>query len=71
MIHNTVSAHEGMSIFCGIGERCREGEELYREMEESGVPGQYRDGLRSDERTAGRAFPRGTLGADHGGIFPR
>ena len=39
MIHNTVSAHEGMSIFCGIGERCREGEELYREMEESGVLG--------------------------------
>ncbi len=37
MIHNTVSAYEGMSIFCGIGERCREGEELYREMEESGV----------------------------------
>ena len=35
MIHNTVSGHEGMSIFCGIGERCREGEELYREMEES------------------------------------
>jgi len=39
MIHNTVSHHEGMSIFCGIGERCREGEELYREMEESGVLG--------------------------------
>jgi F-type H+-transporting ATPase subunit beta len=39
MIHNTVSHHEGMSIFCGIGERCREGEELYREMQESGVLG--------------------------------
>jgi len=39
MIHNTVSGHEGISIFCGIGERCREGEELYREMEESGVLG--------------------------------
>lgn len=39
MIHNTVSGYEGMSIFCGIGERCREGEELYREMEESGVLG--------------------------------
>ncbi len=37
MIHNTVSHHEGMSIFCGIGERCREGEELYREMKEAGV----------------------------------
>ena len=37
MIHNTVQKHSGVSIFCGIGERCREGEELYREMEESGV----------------------------------
>ena len=37
MIHNTVRKHSGVSIFCGIGERCREGEELYREMEESGV----------------------------------
>ena len=26
-----------MSIFCGIGERCREGEELYRDMKEAGV----------------------------------
>jgi len=28
---------QGISIFCGIGERCREGEELYREMKEAGV----------------------------------
>lgn len=37
MINNVVGQHEGVSIFCGIGERCREGEELYREMTESGV----------------------------------
>lgn len=37
MIHNMVSRHEGVSIFCGIGERCREGEELYREIQEAGV----------------------------------
>jgi F-type H+-transporting ATPase subunit beta len=37
MIHNMVSQHEGISLFCGIGERCREGEELYRELEEAGV----------------------------------
>lgn len=37
MIHNMVGHHKGMSIFCGIGERCREGEELYREMSEAGV----------------------------------
>jgi len=37
MIHNMVGHHEGVSIFCGIGERCREGEELYREMRDAGV----------------------------------
>ncbi|WP_373499916.1 F0F1 ATP synthase subunit beta [Desulfococcus sp.] len=37
LIHNTVGKHKGMSIFCGIGERCREGEELYREMSAAGV----------------------------------
>ncbi len=37
MIHNMIGHHQGMSIFCGIGERCREGEELYRDMKEAGV----------------------------------
>jgi len=37
MIHNMIGHHLGVSIFCGIGERCREGEELYREMKEAGV----------------------------------
>jgi F-type H+/Na+-transporting ATPase subunit beta len=37
MIHNMIGHHQGVSIFCGIGERCREGEELYREMETAGV----------------------------------
>lgn len=37
LIHNMVGKQKGVSIFCGIGERCREGEELYREMKEAGV----------------------------------
>ena len=37
MIHNMIGHQKGVSIFCGIGERCREGEELYREMKEAGV----------------------------------
>lgn len=37
MINNMVSSHAGVSLFCGIGERVREGEELYREMKEAGV----------------------------------
>ncbi len=37
MIHNMVSQHQGISLFCGIGERSREAEELYREMQAAGV----------------------------------
>lgn len=37
IIHNMIGHHEGVSIFCGIGERSREGEELYREMKDAGV----------------------------------
>ncbi|WP_147820881.1 F0F1 ATP synthase subunit beta [Salidesulfovibrio onnuriiensis] len=37
LINNMVGVHEGVSLFCGIGERCREGEELYREMRDAGV----------------------------------
>lgn len=37
LIHNTVEHHQGVSLFCGIGERSREAEELWREMGEAGV----------------------------------
>ncbi|SHF44043.1 F-type H+-transporting ATPase subunit beta [Litoreibacter ascidiaceicola] len=37
LINNTVQHHNGVSLFCGIGERSREAEELYREMGEAGV----------------------------------
>jgi F-type H+-transporting ATPase subunit beta len=37
MIHNMVGQHEGVSIFCGIGERCREGGELHHDMKAAGV----------------------------------
>jgi F-type H+/Na+-transporting ATPase subunit beta len=37
LIHNMIGNQQGVSIFCGIGERSREGEELYREMQEAGV----------------------------------
>ncbi len=37
MIHNMLGHRQGVSIFCGIGERCREGEELYRDMQTAGV----------------------------------
>jgi F-type H+/Na+-transporting ATPase subunit beta len=37
LIQNMAGRYEGISIFCGIGERCREGEELYREIKDVGV----------------------------------
>ncbi len=37
IIHNMIGHQQGVSIFCGIGERCREGEELYRDMKQAGV----------------------------------
>jgi F-type H+-transporting ATPase subunit beta len=37
LIHNVAQEHEGVSVFCGVGERTREGNDLMIEMEESGV----------------------------------
>ncbi len=37
MIHNMVGHTNGVSMFCGIGERCREGNELYNDMKDAGV----------------------------------
>jgi F-type H+-transporting ATPase subunit beta len=37
LIHNIAKHHGGYSCFAGVGERTREGNDLYREMEESGV----------------------------------
>jgi F-type H+-transporting ATPase subunit beta len=37
MVHNIALHHGGISVFCGVGERTREGNDLYLEMKESGV----------------------------------
>ncbi|MHB2019998.1 MAG: F0F1 ATP synthase subunit beta [Candidatus Xenobia bacterium] len=40
LIHNVLGEHatgRGVSVFCGIGERCREGEELYRSLQQRGA----------------------------------
>ncbi len=37
LIHNVATEHGGYSIFTGVGERSREGNDLWREMKESGV----------------------------------
>jgi F-type H+-transporting ATPase subunit beta len=37
MIHNIAMEHGGISVFAGVGERTREGNDLYHEMKDSGV----------------------------------
>lgn len=37
IIHNMVGHTHGVSMFCGIGERCREGNELYNTMKDAGL----------------------------------
>jgi F-type H+-transporting ATPase subunit beta len=37
LIHRTATAHRGVSVFAGVGERVREGNELYIQMQKSGV----------------------------------
>lgn len=37
LIHNVAFKHSGYSVFAGVGERTREGNDLYHEMKESGV----------------------------------
>ena len=44
LINNVAKGHGGKSVFCGVGERTREGNDLYLEMKESGDP---RDRARS------------------------
>ena len=37
LIHNVAHGHDGLSVFAGVGERTREGNDLYHEMKESSV----------------------------------
>ena len=70
LINNIAKLHGGVSVFAGVGERTREGNDLYHEMSQAGVINQEdlgrvqdRAGLRADERAAGRAPARGARAA--------
>ena len=61
LINNIATAHSGLSVFAGVGERTREGNDFYHEMKESGVVNkddlvevEGGDGVRPDERAAGQ-----------------
>ena len=52
LINNIAKAHEGLSVFAGVGERTREGNDLLREMLESGVMS-YGDAFRETMEAGG------------------
>ena len=65
LINNIAMKHGGVSVFAGVGERTREGNDLWLEMQESGVidPNddeiEVRADLRADDRAARGAAARG------------
>ncbi len=71
LIRNIAEEHEGLSAFCGVGERSREGNDLWLEMKESGRARPDRARLRPDERAARRAHARGAVRPDDGRVLPR
>jgi F-type H+-transporting ATPase subunit beta len=71
MIHNMIGHHEGVSIFCGIGERSREGEELYREMKAAGVLPNMVMVFGQMNEPPGQPLSGRPRGADHGRVLPR
>ena len=70
LIRNLAEEHGGFSVFAGVGERSREGNDLWNEMRESGVLSKTVLGLRPDERAARRAPAHRPLRPDHGRILP-
>ncbi len=65
LIHNVAMKHGGVSVFAGVGERTREGNDLWLEFQESGVvtPGQLGEiargpGLRANDRATRCALAR-------------
>ncbi|MFB3131156.1 MAG: F0F1 ATP synthase subunit beta, partial [Rhodothermales bacterium] len=52
LINNIAKAHEGLSVFAGVGERTREGNDLLREMIESGVM-QYGEAFKASMEEGG------------------
>ena len=70
LINNLAQEHGGLSAFCGVGERTREGNDLYHEMTDVGRHRQDDDGLRPDERASGSASARGPDRPDDGRVLP-
>ena len=76
LINNVAKGHGGYSVFAGVGERTREGNDLYHEMVESNVivpDGESKAALVYGQMNEppGARSRRGADRSDFGGIFPR
>ncbi len=71
LIHNVAAEHGGFSVFAGVGERTREGNDLYREMAASGVLKNTTMVFGQMDEPPGGARPRGLHRCHHGRVFPR
>ena len=70
LIHNVAQQHGGVSVFAGVGERSREGNDLWREMEESGVLDKVALVFGQMNEPPGARLRVGSLGADDGRVLP-
>lgn len=70
LISNIAKFHSGYSVFAGVGERTREGNDLYHEMKDSGVLEKNQLGIRPDERATRRSPTRGIVWAYYSRRFP-
>ena len=66
LINNIAQEHGGYSIFAGVGERTREGNDLYHEMKDSGVIAKNFHGIRTDERTTWSTYAYCSYGSYNG-----
>jgi F-type H+-transporting ATPase subunit beta len=71
LINNIAKSYGGYSVFAGVGERTREGNDFYHEMEESKRSRQGRHGVRPDERASRQPSARGADRPHHGREVPR
>ena len=70
LIRNIATEHSGYSVFTGVGERTREGNDLYHEMEESGVIDKTTMVFGQMNEPPGARMRVGLTGLTNGGVFP-
>ena len=71
LIHNVAMEHGGYSVFTGVGERSREGNDLWREMAHSGVADKTALVFGQMNEAPGVRMRVALSGLDHGRVLPR